>query len=77
VTAVYTGQEANSDLAGQLTLREGKAVYHFVGNYADEPICTATDISAPNPVMVSATNVNLTVYGVGTDKINYQCVGRK
>jgi len=77
VTAVRTGQETNSDLAGQLTLREGKAVYHFSGSYADEPICTATDISAPNPVMVSATIVNLTVSGVGSDKVNYECVGRK
>jgi Pectate lyase superfamily protein len=77
VTAVRTGQKANSDLAGQLTLREGKAVYHFSASYADEPICTATDISAPNPVMVSTTIVDLTVSGVGSDKINYECIGRK
>ena len=73
---IRTGTTANTDVAGQLTLASGTATYTFNDTYTNAPICTASDVTAANPVQVSTTPTALTAIGTGTDVINYICIGR-
>ena len=75
-TSLRTATANNTDTAGQIVLSGGIGSYAFSGNYTISPICTATDTSAIRAVKISATNTELTIMGVGSDTINYICVGR-
>jgi hypothetical protein len=75
-TSLRTATALNSDAAGQIVLSGGSGSYPFSGIYVTPPVCTASDTSAKNAVMVSTTNTGLTVTGTGSDTINYICLGR-
>ncbi|HYG98844.1 MAG TPA: hypothetical protein VD837_06900 [Terriglobales bacterium] len=77
VSKVVTGNSANTDLAGQLTLASGTASYTFSGTYLDPPVCIATDTTVAAPVKVTTTTTKLTLTGTGSDTINYVCVIRR
>lgn len=73
---VATGNAANTDLAGQITLAAGTGSYTFSGSYGSAPVCTATDTSAAAAVRVQVSATTLTITGTGSDVVNYICVGR-
>src|ERR1035438_3023800 len=75
-TSLRTATADNTDTAGQIVLSGGIGSYTFSGSYTIPPICTASDTSAISAVKISATNTGLTIMGVGSDTINYICVGR-
>jgi hypothetical protein len=72
-----TGNAGNTDFAGQLALASGTATYTFYDTaHTVSPICIATDTTATNAVRCSATATVLTVYGTGSDVLNYQLIFR-
>jgi hypothetical protein len=72
-----TGNAGNTDFAGQLALTGGTAAYtYFDTAHTVSPICIATDTTAVNAVRCSATATVLTLYGTGSDVVNYQLIFR-
>jgi hypothetical protein len=72
-----TGNSGNTDFAGQLALTSGTATYtYFDTAHTVSPICIATDTTAVNAVRCSATATVVTLYGTGSDVVNYQLIFR-
>lgn len=76
-TAFYTGTSANTDSAGTGTIGGGGFyIQGFSTPHVSVPICTATDITAVNPVRVRTLTTEVDVYGTIGDSVNYLCIGR-
>jgi hypothetical protein len=72
-----TGNSGNADFAGQLALTSGTATYtYFDTSHTVTPICIATDTTSIAAVRCSATLTTLTLYGTGSDVLNYQLIFR-
>lgn len=70
---IRTGQTGNTDLAGVGVI---PFAFLFSEQYAQPPVCVATDVTALNPVLIQPTRTGFTVSGTTGDSINYVCVGR-
>ncbi|HVM94221.1 MAG TPA: hypothetical protein VMT67_15470 [Terriglobales bacterium] len=70
---IRTGKTANTDLAGV-----GVIPYTmlFSETYTTSPVCTVSETSGLNPIMVQATKIGFTVSGTAGDSFTYICIGR-
>lgn len=75
---IRTGNAANTDLAGLLTVGAGGTItYTFTQTHASAPVCVSSDTNAaPNITGASATTTTLTVTGTVGHVVSYICIGR-
>ncbi len=75
---VRTGNAANTDTAGLLTVGAGGTItFTFTQTYASAPVCVSSDTNAaPNITGASASTTVLTVTGTVGHVASYICVGR-
>lgn len=75
---IGSGQSANSDLDGELTMSGGTGTYTFINVYTTHPVCTAnssTNIAAVKVTYTGVASVTFTTSG-GSDIVEYHCDGR-
>lgn len=70
---IRTGKANNTDLAGVGVI---PFTMMFSESYTVAPVCTASETTALNPIMVQATKIGFTVSGTTGDSFAYICVGR-
>jgi hypothetical protein len=70
---IRTGKTTNTDLAGVGVI---PFTMMFNETYSVPPVCTASETTALNLIMVQATRTGLTVSGTEGDSFAYICVGR-
>jgi hypothetical protein len=70
---IRTGKAQNTDLAGVGVI---PFTMMFSETYTLPPVCTASETTALNVIMVQATKTGFTVSGTAGDSFAYICVGR-
>lgn len=70
---IRTGTTANTDLAGVGVI---PFMMTFTEDYTLPPVCTVTETTALNPIMVRATTTGFVVSGTGGDSFAYICIAR-
>lgn len=75
-SGIRSGTPESTDLAGQISLVDGRGNYRFKTPYKSPPVCVAQDLTAARPTGISVTNEEIKISGVGADQINFICVGR-
>jgi hypothetical protein len=70
---IRTGMTTNTDLAGVGVI---PFTMMFSETYSVPPVCTASETTALNPIMVQATNTGFSVSGTQGDSFAYICLGR-
>jgi hypothetical protein len=75
-SGLQSGTPESTDLAGQISLIDGRGNYRFKKPYKSPPICVAQDLTAARPTSIAVTNVEIRISGSGADQVNFICVGR-
>ena len=70
---IRTGKTTNTDLAGEGVIPFSMS---FTETYSVPPICTVSETTALNPIMVQVTNAGFYVSGTSGDSFAYICIGR-
>jgi hypothetical protein len=70
---IRTGRTTNTDLAGEGVIPFSMS---FTETYGVPPICTVSETTALNPIMVQVTNAGFYVSGTSGDSFAYICIGR-